>query len=610
MNFKEYYDEDISDEETSHDDDKDETSDDDIENEINTKLSKEEIMMLVVSFFVRHNITKIALVDLLKIINLILDAKILPESHYKFTQYCHKILNYTKNYYCSNCKLFLGSLNIVDKRTLKCSNCSMTDKKYFISNSLSEYLKDIVSNNIEAIKNYSQQLNKSVLGDIMQGSFIEEMKEKFQNFFSISFNTDGIATFKSNVKKSVWPILVTINELPPKLRYLKKNIINAGLWLDNEPPPLEMFMKPFCDELKHLFHNGIEINSQNFICICTTGCLDSVARCKLLNFKQFNGKFGCTYCKHPGVLVKVGHSKQLRYVSDIVGEIRDPKITFKEMKEAETTRKTVFGVKGISILVAIPSFNVIFGCPVDVMHGVFLGVAKTLSELWLDSRNHSKAFYIGNKSAVLDDILENFHPYSETPRYPRQITQRSQWKANEWLNWMCYYSSPSLINILPKRFFDHFQLIVSAITRLLRNDISNATLEECEDDLKAFVSHYQMLYGKKRMVYNVHLLLHIVDCVRFFGPLWTFSLFPYESMNGFLKSCIKGPKEPLLQINNKYVIYNKVHNRQFLTGCKENVKHLCETILSSGSRCNKYKNSKKFLKYKFNSSKLLKYIAV
>lgn len=175
-------------------------------------------MLLLVTFFVRHNLTKNALVDLLKIINIILNEKVIPESHYKFTKYCSEFLKYKKHYYCGKCKLYLGELCNKIAKTFECTNCSDIDKKYFVSNSLSEILRDIIVKNFDSIIKYGQQLNQKVIGDISQGSVIDLVKNKVKPFFSISFNTDGIATFKSNIKKSLWPIIVTINELPPNIR--------------------------------------------------------------------------------------------------------------------------------------------------------------------------------------------------------------------------------------------------------------------------------------------------------------------------------------------------------------------------------------------------------
>lgn len=82
-------------------------------------------------------------------------------------------------------------------------------------------------------------------------------------------------------------------------------MILAGLWLDIGIN-VEVFLKSFIDELRILYDQGVQIYNDVYKIICSTLCVDSVARCKVMKMKQFNGKFGCTYCKHPGEIVKCG----------------------------------------------------------------------------------------------------------------------------------------------------------------------------------------------------------------------------------------------------------------------------------------------------------------
>lgn len=145
-------------------------------------------------------------------------------------------------------------------------------------------------------------------------------------------------------------------------------------------------------------------------------------------------------------------------------------------------------------------------------------------------------------------------------RYPREVSQRSAWKANEWLNWLLYFATPILIQILPDIYFQHFQKLRSAIRILLKGDLNEYKLTKCEKLLIKFVKDFEFLYGQKYMVYNIHLLLHLDFCVRQFGPLWCYSLFPFENYNGFLKNYVKSANHPLLQINTKY---NISHYLQF-----------------------------------------------
>lgn len=50
------------------------------------------------------------------------------------------------------------------------------------------------------------------------------------------------------------------------------------------------------------------------------------------------------------------------------------------------------------------------------------------------------------------------------------------------------------------------------------------------------------LYTDREYSYNVHQLLHIVLCVKRWGPLWATSAFPYENYNNFLANCVHGSK--------------------------------------------------------------------
>lgn len=252
----------------------------------------------------RHNLTRIALVDLLKIINLVIGCKSLPETHYKFMKFCSTNFKYCKNFYCGNCNLFVGPI-FTDEliKNFECSNCSSTQKKYFLSNSIENKLRDVIINNFKSIIEYKNKIQLKSLCDIVQGSFMKQFSN--MNNFSISFNTDGVALFKSNLQKTFWPIIVTLNDLPPKLRYLKKNMIIAGLWCDKNIS-IEVFLKPFIKELVLMFEKGIKVYDVCYKIISSAVCVDSVARCKILKWKQFNGKYGCTYCKHPGDIVTIG----------------------------------------------------------------------------------------------------------------------------------------------------------------------------------------------------------------------------------------------------------------------------------------------------------------
>lgn len=279
-------------------------------------------------------------------------------------------------------------------------------------------------------------------------------------------------------------------------------------------------------------------------------------------------------------------SKQLRYLYDTYGEPRLSDETLLSMKESEISNKHVFGIKGITSLIQIPNFEIDKCVPIDFMHNICLGVVKYMADVWFDTKNNKMEFYLGLKVKKIDKRILQFNTYSEISRYPREISQRNQWKANEWLNWLLYYANPSLMEFLPRQHFKHFQKLRKVIRMLLGDNLTDQNLDNCAKKLQHFVKKFQDLYGQKYMVYNIHLLLHLVESVRNFGPLWGFSLFPYENMNGFLKNFVKGPKDPLTQINTKYLVYHDLNFKKYSEQCRSEIQEFCEAMIHSGCQSN------------------------
>ena len=86
-------------------------------------------------------------------------------------------------------------------------------------------------------------------------------------------------------------------------------------------------------------------------------------------------------------------------------------------------------MKGFSALGLLHTFDPVWGCPVDYMHGVTLGVMKLLFSLWFDSSHHSKPWYLGKSIGAIDEIVKNIHPPSEISRMPRSVSERHFYKG-------------------------------------------------------------------------------------------------------------------------------------------------------------------------------------
>ena len=126
---------------------------------------------------------------------------------------------------------------------------------------------------------------------------------------SIVWHIDGAPTIKSKAL-DIWLITAFIVELPIVIRYALKNILFCGIWYGPKKPDFQLFQLHFVKEIKRLRNQGIQIQYKNqalqFYLRVESSLADLPARAASLNMKQFNGKFGCPVCYHPGVKLHEG----------------------------------------------------------------------------------------------------------------------------------------------------------------------------------------------------------------------------------------------------------------------------------------------------------------
>jgi len=177
-------------------------------------------------------------------------------------------------------------------------------------------------------------------------------------------------------------------------------------------------------------------------------------------------------------------------------------------------------VKGASILLLLPNFDIVQSFVPDYMHSVLLGVVRQFINLWTDSCSHSQPFYIKNIQAV-DRLLKTIKIPDEIHRLPRSLSDRKFWKASEYRSFLLLYSPVVLSNFLPKRYYQHWVLLVHALHLLLQHEITDVMLNVRTKCLNKFVALVPELYGDCHVSYNVHCLIHLPDSVLNWGPLWS-----------------------------------------------------------------------------------------
>ncbi|XP_033730842.1 uncharacterized protein LOC117320344 [Pecten maximus] len=329
-----------------------------------------------------------------------------------------------------------------------------------------------------------------------------------------------------------------------------------GIWQGNGKPNMTTFLKPMVTDLISLQGEEmvLRLNEENIICkvVLIVATMDLQARAAVLHMTQHNGKFSCVFCLEPGKVVKSckGHCRCFPYSP--VLNLRSDNMIMEDSKNAQKSKNlktNINGFTGESVLNYLPNFSLKDNIVIDYMHGILLGITKKLLNFWFDSTYFDRPHFIGHKMKEIDVILKKITPPYLVIRLPRKLSNTlHHWKASELRSWLLYYSIPCLKGRLLDVYLTHYSLLVEATQTLLGEGITEDDLQRSDLLLHHFVKSADTLYGDNFLGLNVHNLLHIVPCVRKWGPLWAWSCFCFESFNGEIKKNIHGTGNVCRQI--------------------------------------------------------------
>ena len=72
-------------------------------------------------------------------------------------------------------------------------------------------------------------------------------------------------------------------------------------------------------------------------------------------------------------------------------------------------------------------------------------------------------------------------------------------------------------------------LLSTGIFLLCSEHLCASHIDYVQELFRFFVYDFGRIYGKQMIIYNVHVLLHLADHCRLYGPLHNFSGFPFEN---------------------------------------------------------------------------------
>lgn len=250
-----------------------------------------------------------------------------------------------------------------------------------------------------------------------------------------------------------------------------------------------------------------------------------------------SGYFCCTYCHQIGIYI------ERRVASDI--EVGDPR-TDEEFRTYSDKNHHIRPTP----LVNCPLVNdMIWSFPIDCMHSLDLGFTKKLLVLLI------LGGYIDIRKA--QEIIDQLKPYVPTDfaRKPRHIDMIKFFKATEY-RLIGLYIGPIILmkccndGKLVKHFLKYF-----VSYRLLLGE--NGQVEEQNRKLaevlnREVVKEFAELYGREKVSFNVHSLLHLHKFVELYGSLDRFSAYRFENFYQLLRKWVRSADNCFLQICSRW----------------------------------------------------------
>ena len=264
---------------------------DDIIN-LQISISKTDILLACLRYCRVYSTCQSVMADLFKMINSILQTKILPETRYLADQLFNSKKGIEYHSICPKCKRCVSKFDEKD-RLVYCGICnenillkSPTYHDFFAIVNVENDISTLILQNIDHYQDVvnKRMENRETIEDFPDGILYKEFVNSLphnerDNFVTVTFNSDGVPVFESS-KFSMWPIQLIINELPVKVRNSKP--VTCGLWFGKDKPDMNIFLELFVILMNKFANNGIRLKingDERRIKVYTLCCcVDSVAR--------------------------------------------------------------------------------------------------------------------------------------------------------------------------------------------------------------------------------------------------------------------------------------------------------------------------------------------
>lgn len=207
-------------------------------------------------------------------------------------------------------------------------------------------------------------------------------------------------------------------------------------------------------------------------------------------------------------------------------------IAFKVKKAGPSERNQILNEHGIrwTPLMRLPYMDIQRFTVIDPMHNLYLGTAKRLMKKWTSGDN---PLISTRELKIIQDIIDTTLPPSDIGRIPLKIASGfAGFTADQWKSWCLIYSTLALRDILPEDHRYYWQSFVDCLSLWGQTIISHREIEYGHLAMKDFLNKLESVWGPEIATPNMHMHLHIKECLLDYGPLYSFWCFPFERLNG------------------------------------------------------------------------------
>lgn len=242
-------------------------------------ITKGDALVLIIDFAIKHGLSWCGIEDILRLANMLIERDVLPESKYLFKKFSGVSPGEMRfNFYCPVCEHFLqetaGTLKERNSITPACPTCHKVYKgseltnrgSFFVGLPLEKQIASVLSDDnvkTELLKSLEETVEPVACSasDIKQGTMYANSRRKLKckkHDLTVTMNADGGSMFNSS-NYSIWPVQLTINELPPRLRW--NTILLPLLWYGSKHPNMSLLLQAFAKQMQSLAEGGVHWES-------------------------------------------------------------------------------------------------------------------------------------------------------------------------------------------------------------------------------------------------------------------------------------------------------------------------------------------------------------